>query len=493
MDGFSSLDSESVTGSNANSRDRMVGMSSSNTSMSVLEMEENEMVQRVLDAWIEEEGRDRQAEEAGEGEQNQPPRKVEMQEGAPEPIWGNTNTTVVEGRQRLDEEDDDPLTFLCSVFPRKKPDVLRSRLQQCDSLETLLEELLNEDFIAHNHSSPSASTSNSPPAGPRPNSKQRRRLKTNNKASFTLSLTSPTPLSSSSQPRLIDPSLSTLPTSFTTTPSQASANHWINLDSTSIYLSSLLSLTPGRITTVYHQQSCSLPLTLNFLLHSLSERPSASIADFDAIVGELGVLLPSVGKGTLEVLVKATNGDVSNALDLWEFVKRTEKDQGGLMENGLVGFGRDEMRGEMVVGLGGGGGRRGDVARSMDRVRLGELGKGKERDWNVITRSRVELAHGSSPSIEECQTRITAYEKKRNEAFRSAARCFQSGNKGNRGAAWYWAEVGREMDREKRRWEKLEGWAIVGERRCVPLFLFSLVWRLRIVQELIENRRILQL
>lgn len=60
--------------------------------------------------------------------------------------------------------------------------------------------------------------------------------------------------------------------------------------------------------------------------------------------------------------------------------------------------------------------------------------------------------------------------EKRNNAFRTAARSFQRGGVGERGAAGYWAEVGRDYERERRKWEERAAKAVVAERRYAVTF-----------------------
>lgn len=343
------------------------------------------------------------------------------------------------------EGGDDPVAFLASVFPRMSLSALRSRFASSKDLETLVEELLNEDYISSDSSaSSSASTSSSVPSSPGPwlTSKQRRRLKTSAKASQTLSLTSVH--SRSSSPLL---------TAVAPTPlavAQPLANRWISLDSTSHFLSTLLHVPPGTISSVYHTHDSSLPLTIHSLLSSLSlSRPFSSLPLAEPSRESLQLLLPSLSPLRIETLLSATDGDVSDAFDLHLFIEGTERAEGTLLQNGLVGFGAPSARVLLPPVT---------AAAAITGASASAI-----RDLEGASGGKAEEAYSAA----ECAALARGYWEKRNEAFRSAAKHFQQGG-GGRGTAWYWAEVGREMDRRKRRWEARGAFAVVGERRCVP-------------------------
>ena len=342
------------------------------------------------------------------------------------------------------EGGDDPVAFLASVFPRMSLPALRSRLVSSKDLETLVEELLNEDYISSDSSASSSSASTCSVASSSGSSltpKQRRRLKTSAKASQTLSLTSVHSRSSSPLLTTVAPSPLAV--------AQPLANRWISLDSTSHFLSTLLHVPPGTISSVFHTHDSSLPLTIHSLLTSLSlSRPFSLLPLAEPSLHSLQLLLPSLSCSRLETLLSATDGDVSDAFDLHLFIEDTERAEGSLLQNGLVGFGAPSAR-VLLPAI--------TATASLPLASASAI-----RDLEGAAGGKAEDAYTSA----ECAELARGYWEKRNEAFRSAAKHFQQGG-GGRGTAWYWAEVGREMDRRKRRWEARGAFAVVGERRCV--------------------------
>jgi hypothetical protein len=341
---------------------------------------------------------------------------------------------------------DDPYAFLRSVFPRMSQEAIRKRLEKSKDLETLVEELLNEDFISSSASEAVNSTFG-PPSQPRSkppsSSKQRQRLR----ASQTISLTSPT-LRSASPSSNHTETVSLL----STAAAPSVPNRWISVDSTSHYLSGLLRLTPGEVTSSYHNHASSLPLTLDALMFTLaSTRPFEDLPSPDALLETLQMLLPQKKVSDLKVLLSATEGDVSDALDLSQFLERVEREEGGVVANGLVGFGSKKRVGAPPVSL--------NSPRSSPALgsNFTLISRGSQKDITPMSEQRYTPA--------ECAELALSYQDKRNTAFRAAARHFQKGGMGERGAAWHWAEVGREHDRRKREWEGRGAFAIVGERR----------------------------
>lgn len=392
-----------------------------------------------------------------------------------------------EGHLRVGEDEDDPILFLSSVFPSKSNTVLQDRFALASDLETLVEELMNEDYIASSssssntdyssdYSSESSSSTSTSTSAPTPISsltkQQRRRLKASTKASSTISLTDVLH-------RLPPPAPPPLVSKLTTTPLSSAPksrdNTWVTMDSTSSYLAALLRIQPGRITSLYHRENCSLTLTVSALLTSLiSERPFSALPS--TALPSLRVVLPFLPREQLELLLSATEGDVSDSIDLQSFLEALEAREGTLIQNGLLGFGASRSQGGAEVDHG----KKRLMTGPIPPGSLASLGVSSssnsrgEVDWNLIKnktkfeankRALNSLSPSSRYTAEECQALALDYLIKRNDAYRSAARAFQKGGGSDRGAAWYWADIGREMDGRKRGWEEKAAFALVGERR----------------------------
>lgn len=364
---------------------------------------------------------------------------------------------------------EDPVAFLSAVFPKVSTATLASRLrEEGSSLETLLEILLNEDYIA-------ATTLNRAhyeevgDVGGKRNAEgttrlQRKKEKSVLKASKVLSLTDvlhrPTPRSAS-------------PSGWGSVISKPDSNRWVTLDSTANYLATLLHISPGRVTSYYHRYDSSLPLAINALLDALQlERPFISLLHSDEIYSTLASILSSSPPTVLYRLLSATDGDVSDALDLQVKLIEMEKEQGNLLSNGLIGFGAGgDSRRVVVV----------HEESTLEPIRFTPLVVPKMVNegggWRKIIPSSSAFPLPSSSRLppldsstdrstsKECEVMALEYLVKRNEAYRAAARHFQVGTATAKGSAAYFAEEGREMDRRKRVWESRGSFAVVRERR----------------------------
>lgn len=386
------------------------------------------------------------------------------------------------------EVEDDPLAFLASVFPHIELAQLETKIQEAtkakqqaqgavtggtgeaaaagpelSDLEALIEDLLSQDLITSltEADAEAAAAENAPAPDPDRiadlSKQQKRRVKAAHKASHSYSLTS-TPHGS------YTPSVGQAPEDGRSASALASApsgaNAWVSFSSQASLLATLLHIPPTRVTSTYYQQSSSLPQTISVLLTQLaSERVFETLPNALELRTQLRLIVPPgrASDDDLEVLLSATEGDLSDALDLHHFIREVESKVGtSLTLSSLVSH-------DSPAGAGSTPGTPGAIPGTPDGFSL-VPGAAARRPPAVAT-----TAVGSERySQRDCVALALEYLVKRNEAFRTAARSFQRGGVGERGAAGYWAEKGREYDRERRKWEERAARATVGERRCVP-------------------------
>lgn len=391
---------------------------------------------------------------------------------------------------------DDPVFFLYSLFPKLSRETLVRRLAASNGqLETMLEELLNEEFLAAENSpyvgvhlsDADLDLETGLDAGVRNGSTggasrktRRKREKAAEKAAHVLNLTDVLHRKRPESPMLAK----MMPT---VAYNSAETNRWANLDSSSSYLAVLLHVEPGRVTSAYHRFDSSLPLAIEYLLNDLElERPFYDMADNERLLSELSLVLPDYPLASLIRLLSATNGDPSDAMDLKVKLEEIAREEGSLIMNGLFGFG------------GGGDDRRVVVLQEHSTLkplrdaptiipapggwrkvatRLPSAGSSSSKSSGRDSSRSGGSSHASIPagpfnaadySAADCAFHANDFLTQRNDAYRTAAKSFQQGGNGMRGAALYFAEQGRELDRKKRLWEERAAFALVGERRYVP-------------------------
>ncbi|GAA5888086.1 hypothetical protein JCM5296_005429 [Sporobolomyces johnsonii] len=399
----------------------------------------------------------------------------------------SSGSALVADPFEADELADDPLAFLASVFPDIELSILESKLASLPftsstapssststtsphDLESLVEDLLSQDLISSlvSDDSNAALLANPPPdfdaeARATLSKTQKRRLKQSQKAKMTYSLTSTPPVPSPGQSET-DP-LATAGKATALSQAPATSNAWASVSSHASHLSSLLHIPPARISSTYYASSNSLPLTLSTLLAQLSaSRPFANLPHAEELKEQLRMVLPRTTRDdVLQVLLSATEGDLSDALDLKRFIDETELAQGKVLAwNEMVVT-------DPIPSL---------SSPSLSHARTASAGSAAADGFVLVppssfSRSPLPSAALPAPSSTperlrppaECYALAAHFLEKRNQAFRTAARSFQRGGVGERGAAGYWAEKGREYERERRRWEERGAKAVVAERR----------------------------
>lgn len=384
---------------------------------------------------------------------------------------------------------DDPLAFLASVFPDVDMQILESKIATArkssssqapfptHDLESLIEDLLSQDLITSliDDDSNAAQLANPPPdfeaeAIAVLSKSEKRRLKQAQKAKNSFSLTATTSAPPSPRPSRPTTAVETVRQSATPVSALARApsttNAWTSISSHASHLSSLLHIAPTRISSVYYKNSASLPLTLAVLLKELShERPFDSLPFSTELSSQFRLVLPRLTTDDeIKVLLSATNGDLSDAIDLKRFIADLEEQQGKVLAYNEMVAPFDPSA--CLQSTSSGGHSRNSSAGSVEFTPVlpgSRLTGGGQLPSASATQNKPY-------SSDDCYTLSEEYLEKRNNAFRTAARSFQRGGVGERGAAGYWAEVGRDYERERRKWEERAAKAVVAERRYAVTF-----------------------
>ncbi|GAA5873955.1 hypothetical protein JCM16303_002640 [Sporobolomyces ruberrimus] len=404
---------------------------------------------------------------------------------------------------------DDPLAFLASVFPDIDVATLEAKISTAQKqsekstpfpfqdLEGLIEELLSQDLITSliDDDSKAAQIANPPPnfeaeAQMVLSKNQKRRLKQAQKAQNSFSLTaSPalTPSGSSRPDPMIAAARGIAPSALAS--AQSTSNAWASISSHASHLSSLLHVPAARISSLYYKNSASLPLTLAVLLKQLSgERPFDSLPFSTELCQQFRLVLPrSASDDEIKVLLSATGGDLSDAIDLKRFISDVENEQGKVLAYNEMITPFDPAASLALEP----GHSRNSSAGSIEFTPVGT--NGATLPPSLRSTAASSAASNKPYTSEECYVFAEEYLEKRNNAFRTAARSFQRGGVGERGAAGYWAEVGREYDSERRKWAERAAKAVVGERRLardgntVDLHGMTLAHSLKIVDEAVNS------
>lgn len=387
------------------------------------------------------------------------------------------------------EVQDDPLAFLASVFPHIELAQLEAKIQEANAakqaaaatadpdtveagrgsggtplaepsdLEALIEDLLSQDLITSLTEADAEAAAAENARAPDPDriadlsKQQKRRVKAAHKASNSYSLTSTPHVSYASAAKAADDGRTA--TALAAAPN--GANAWVSFSSQASLLATVLHIPPNRITSTYYQQSSSLPLTISVLLTQLAaERVFETIPNALELRAQLRLIVPPsrASDDDLEVLLSATEGDLSDALDLHHFIRDVETSMGTSLTLSSLVAGHDA---DSAAANG--------TTAGADGFTL--VPSAAARRATASHTNHLPSAPSDRYSYADCSALALEYLVKRNEAFRTAARSFQRGGAGERGAAGYWAEKGREYDRERRKWEERAARATVGERKYV--------------------------
>lgn len=353
-------------------------------------------------------------------------------------------------------------------------------------MQTVLDHLLNIEYLDEETPIQAAiSSSNATPVTA--HRKRRRRRPPKSTTTFSLTDSGRIPASPAS-------STDSLPL-----PTQ-SDNPWVTVDSMSIHIASLLDLSPGFVTSIYHKKSSSFALTLDTLLDTLELKHPYDTLDLSPnVLQDLKAMFSPADPST-ELAIPdrqwikylcATQGNVEHSIDLMLLQQEIHSREGSAVQVGLLkGFDSAVEKATREQSA---------AKKDLDAVARGVL-RPDLPGWSVasssatgnrpivynpqlrskfgngtpinLVKSRVtEATLSDNPTTGECQAMAEEYRNNRNEAFKAAARHFQSGKSGgergagDRGAAAYWSEKGRELDARARTWDLRAARAQVAERR----------------------------
>lgn len=212
----------------------------------------------------------------------------------------------------------DPFDFLVSMFPNVSFASIGDKLASGQDLDAIMDELMTEDFIKHDELELTPKK-----AAPAVTKKQARK---GPKDAFVVSLTDV--LHRPPSPNLNhrkDAGSGSQASAFANAPS--SGNHWAAVDSRSGHLASLTHVTTARVTSLLHVNGNSPARALAALLNQLrSERPRPKGPDDQ--VDQLRAIMPGLSTERYQLLLSATEDDISDAMDLQAFIGQTEVDGG---------------------------------------------------------------------------------------------------------------------------------------------------------------------
>lgn len=222
-------------------------------------------------------------------------------------------------------------------------------------------------------------------------------------------------------------------------------NVWAQTDSTVLYLATLLSVPAGALSSLFYQNSNSLPLAISKILDN-AEETFDSIEDGEAKVAELKTLFPDKPNSTFRRCLCATSGDVNKAIELVRTIEDVYAREGTPLAHGLL------------LGV-----------TAADKAKNNALHKSNGAGPVLTPVLPKRLPNGAferPPSSQDCLILANTLRVKRDDAYRSAARTWQTKNQvGSSGVAAYWADHGRQLDKQAREWELRAARATVDERR----------------------------
>lgn len=225
-------------------------------------------------------------------------------------------------------------------------------------------------------------------------------------------------------------------------------NVWAKTDSTVLYLATLVGIPPGQLSSLFYQNNNSLPLAMSKLMDSVEESFD-TIEDAHGKLGQLQSLFPDRPVSALRRCLTSTKGDVTKAIELFQTLTDLHARQGTPLAHALL---LDD--------------------NSSKSMRNSALLVHKPNPAAGVQNGRVPAAQKQAapferpPSAIDCVTLAFTLRDKRDEAYRNAARTWQRKTAiGNSGVAAYWADHGRQLDRQARQWDLRGARALVDERR----------------------------
>ena len=225
-------------------------------------------------------------------------------------------------------------------------------------------------------------------------------------------------------------------------------NVWAKTDSTVTFLAMLLSVPPSQLTSLFYQYNNSLPLAVSKILDN-AEDTFSSIDGGEASLIEMQVLFPEKRTSDLRRCLSATSGDLTKAIELFQTLQDLYAKSGTPLAHALLL--QDPAAGRNTALAIHKSAPPGTSAIPADK-RIGVL--------------KQSASFGRSPSAVECMTLAFTLRDRRDEAYRNAARSWRKQTAlGSSGVAAYWADHGRQLDKQARNWDLQGARSLVNERR----------------------------
>jgi len=225
-------------------------------------------------------------------------------------------------------------------------------------------------------------------------------------------------------------------------------NVWAQTDSTVLYLATLLSVPAGALSSLFYQNSNSMPLAISKILDN-AEETFDSIEDGEAKVAEMKSLFPDSPASAFRRCLCATSGDVNKAVELVRTLEEVYAREGTPLAHGLL------------LGV-----TAADKAKNSALHKAPPIPGGGPNATFALPKRLPGGGFERPPSSQDCLILANTIRVKRDDAYRSAARTWQAKNQlGNSGVAAYWADHGRQLEKQAREWELRAARATVDERR----------------------------
>lgn len=222
-------------------------------------------------------------------------------------------------------------------------------------------------------------------------------------------------------------------------------NVWVKTDSTILYLSQLLSVPAGTISSLFYSNNNSLPLAVSKVLDQ-AEVYHDTIPEEDEKLGRIRELFPNSPFEQLRRCLYATEGDIPKTVELFKVLEDIHAREGTPLAHGLLLQAKPNKPRQTALAAAPAAQR---LAQSM-------------ASSPVLQRTKSDRP----PTAQECLLIANTVRNQRDDAYRSAARTWRNKHAlGNSGVAAYWADHARQLDREARLWELRAARGTVEERQ----------------------------
>lgn len=222
-------------------------------------------------------------------------------------------------------------------------------------------------------------------------------------------------------------------------------NVWVKTDSTILYLSQLLSVPAGTISSLFYSNNNSLPLAVSKVLDQ-AEVYHDTIPEEDEKLVRIRELFPNSPFEQLRRCLYATEGDIPKTVELFKVLEDIHAREGTPLAHGLLLQAKPNKP------------RQTALAAAPATQRLAQ----SMASSPVLQRTKSDRP----PTAQECLLIANTVRNQRDDAYRSAARTWRNKHAlGNSGVAAYWADHARQLDREARLWELRAARGTVEERQ----------------------------